>query len=368
MKIRAWCAPSLVIGVIAVVAGCGAPNARPTAASATTAVTSSAIAAATTATATTATATLVASASRYPPITTEGGPFRGSRPTPAVPAAAAHNHDLTVRETLRLVGLAEVPRSARQLKSQPQNAPGPAMGVESTTSRVASTTYWQVPMSVMDSDRWFKANAPKGMAFSSSGSYGGTAASPKVMGEAFSGPANAAWNNGQLQMTAAPVTPTSSIWRIDGVAIWLNPGPIPDDDTGTRIHVSVADGCPSSDKKVVGVSNPSVDLKSMLVPKADPVSALICRYVGMNGPTNTVGSHQLLTGTVAAHLGRKAQNVSLSYDSGEGAHSCPADDEAMTLIVFGYRDGSSVDLWQKASGCGWVANGEIKALRGLDLS
>jgi hypothetical protein len=299
----------------------------------------------------------------YSAVTSDGD---GMEKTPPVPAAGSANHALTVKETLRLAALAGIPANARQLATAPRNGPNPGTGIESTTSRVDSTTYWAVPMSATKSDLWVRTHAPHGLPHTGSGGYGGTSQAPEVISEVYGSPQNSAWSNSTLEITFAPAGADASVWRVDGVATWLNPVPIKDTATGHRIHVTVADGCPESDKDVVGVTNPSIGLQTRLVPDAAATSALICRYVGMNGPTNVVQSHQDLTGAAAAGLGRKAREATLSYDSGAGAIYCPADDNAMALVVFSYPDGSSVDLWQKTTGCTTVSNGYVTAQWGLD--
>jgi hypothetical protein len=280
----------------------------------------------------------------------------GYRLTYRVATAEPPNMKLAEAETQRLVGLAKLPPGSAPLAKPPAALSGPTMGTPMDASLVMTTRIWRVPIAFDDAVSWIKAHAPAGL--TSQGSSGGTGPGGASAGVAYSAPDGVAWTQAQLEIGATPSSGGGSIWRIDGLALWLDPTPVRVPHGGPRMALTVAGGCPASDSGFVDVAPASPPNDARLLPGGSPVSALICVYYGMNGKPSALKTSKALSAADAARLASLANAVSLAHTEG-GVHSCPADDDSSTVLAFHYPSGADAGLWYHRTGCTSISNGTI---------
>ncbi|MDQ2850222.1 MAG: hypothetical protein M3Y49_05715 [Actinomycetota bacterium] len=178
-------------------------------------------------------------------------------------ASVSTNKAKTLAETRRLIALVTVPPKSTPLTSAPTELAGPAMGTPATASLTDTPRFWRVPMSMQQSATWIAAHAPKGL--SASGSMQGTTGSvvPRI-GYGYSDNQHSnAWHNAALDIGIAPDGGHGSYWRADGLALWLDPTPATDPAGGQRLTVTVAGGCPTSDR---GATDVPPGTKASLLP------------------------------------------------------------------------------------------------------
>ncbi|TWP37168.1 hypothetical protein [Leekyejoonella antrihumi] len=166
-----------------------------------------------------------------------------------------------------------------------------------------------------------------------------------------------AWQNAALDIGIAPDGAHGSYWRADGVALWVDPTPATAPAGGKRLAVTVAGGCPTSDR---GATNVPPGTKTSLLPPGTPTAGVICSYNGLNGAAFALRSHARLDGTQAERLAHQARTIHLSHTTG-GVTSCPMDDGATTVIAFHYPGNPPATLWLKDNGCRSISNGTITA-------
>lgn len=295
----------------------------------------------------------------------------------SVPPAAAHNFELAADEARRLLSIAHRPPSATPATTGPATLSGPAVGGLASTSTFDFPSFFTVPMSQAEAATWVSAHPPAGLVVSAH--YPGTAPSQvpvrPVIGYRFSEADTSAWTGAGLDVTVAAVDAHTSLWRVEGTATWLDPMPTTDDQSGPRLRVTVAAGCPGSDRNIVGVSNSGIDLSTGLLPSKPPTEALICSYAGSlatvqarkaNGPgspgsPDALAGHHLISAATAQHLADLAARVTLAYDSGGLIQSCAGGDGNSAIIAFAYANRPDVDLWLDLASCPEVSNGRIRA-------
>ncbi len=235
---------------------------------------------------------------------------------------------------------------------------------------------WRVHGSLASVASWLYVHAPVGLQLTTW--TGATADGGGPWG--YSDRVSPQWQSAQLGVGAAYLGPFTTAVCLDAQVVWLDPRPWPDNVAGPRAHVAVAAGCPATDAKLVGVSNPGADLRTRLLPPGQPTAALVCSYNGYNGPSPESPqspelaqspespqlplamklAHQARLGAAAA--GRLAAAVSglpLSHVDG-GLTSCPAGLGTAAIMAFSYRIGLDVDIWVSATGCPFFANGYIR--------
>ena len=234
------------------------------------------------------------------------------------------------------------------------------MGAPITTSLIDDARWWTVSMPFQQAVEWVSAHPPAGLTYS--GSAGTGFADSHTQGCGYADRDTKFWTSAQLEVSVAPAGPNSSYLRIDGVAEWLDPRPTKDDESGHRIHVTNATGCPRSDHRVVGVTNPGGGLDTALLPPGRPIGALFCRYVGVNGPQFALRDSRTLSAAQAARLASAARAVALPHLDGE-VIDCPSGDGSVDVIAFAYS-GRTVDLFYTDYGCRAVANGTISTSNG----
>ena len=286
--------------------------------------------------------------------------------------SATGNRHAAEQEAARLLGMATLPPTAVAASSHPQTLDQPALGGSWATSSVDRVRFWRVSTGLDSTMAWIRAHPPRRLTLAGSSSGGGPASrgSPayRTAGVGYSEPDRPGMQDLLLVISVATLPSGGSAIRTDGMASWLDPQPIRDERPGKRLRVTVAGGCPGTDRSAVDVQVPPAqdrrELAARLLPAARPVSALVCDYSGMNGhPVSGLLRSRHLDATAAARLARIVAGLPLSHPDGTVMH-CPMDDGTATILAFAYKARPDVDLWLDRNGCAAVTNGLILARAG----
>jgi hypothetical protein len=272
--------------------------------------------------------------------------------------AAAANRRLAVQEALRLLSVLPVPAHAVRLKSAPAALPVDGLSTPASSPIDASRS-WLIPLPYKAAATWLVDNPPD---LQVSGSLQGSRFGHPWTGYSYAGLSGPAWASAELDVEVAPAGPRGSVMRADGLVIWIDPGPAPDNTVGLRLRVAAASGCPVSDHGVVGVTNPGAKLTRSLLPAGQPTAGLECQYYGMNVSPWRLHTQRHLSAGQARRLAATLAALPLGYPVGEGLNpgGCPADESA-ELIVLAYPGRPDVDLWMTGCNDDVVANGYIVA-------
>jgi hypothetical protein len=282
-----------------------------------------------------------------------------------VPAAAVANRARTIRETQRLVGLAKLPPSAAALPGAPTYLDFPAGGLPESDSTIDTVQGWRTPMSLPQAMAWIRAHAPAGLKQDGGLAYGRVRSVFVYRGYTFAEPDSDAWTDASLQISVGgPPNGTSTVWRIDGLALWLDPVPVSDQTNAPRLRVTIAGGCPRRDTGAYGVRNIGRDLTQSLLPAGQPTAVLVCDYSGRQDgagtPAATLQAHGLRRAADAAQLAGIIRQVRLAHIDG-GTSSSPPGLGTMTIFVFAFPGRADVDLAWLNSGWQELSNGFIMA-------
>jgi hypothetical protein len=236
------------------------------------------------------------------------------------------------------------------------------MGTLTVATLVDRVVAWRVALRFAAVRAWLSAHPPRGLR---SDGWASNKDSPyglvSMVGTSYAGPASRAWQSADLELSAALAGPHSTVIRADAVIVWLDPQPIPSSPGADPIRVTVAGGCPQSDRGVTGVTNPGAKLTGRLLPPGQPTAGLRCRYDGLNGhPWRLVGAARL-TAAQARRAARSMARLSLSHTDGGIPGSCPFDDLSYEVLALTYPGRGDVDLWVKLNGCIEISNGYIIA-------
>jgi hypothetical protein len=282
-------------------------------------------------------------------------------PSAATPAG---NRAATRAEVRHLLSLAPLPGSARRTNRTPrQLRGGPVMGTPATASLVDRHRVYRVSMSMRRSIGWIEAHAPH--ALSVSGSESSTDHGRVVeRGVSFDARDGTAWTEAELEVGVVPAAHGGTVWRVDGVALWLDPRPIRDSYRGHRARVTAASGCPSGDRHRQDVRNAGARLRHHLLPAGRvtgrATQVLLCSYHGLNGRPFALRAHRRYGPRVAAQLARRLRGISLSHVDGV-EEMCPMDDGSADIVDLGFANRPDVDIWVHATGCRADDNGHIVA-------
>lgn len=295
----------------------------------------------------------------------------GGAPAPAaqtLPPAGGHgsstgNEQQAEREAARLLSLARVPSGATRLTGAPAHLAEP-MSREVVDTIVDRSAYWHVGSGFDETLSWLRAHPPAGLTHAGSSSGGGPDFT--TAGDDYDEADTATVIHRQLQIEIAARSDGGTDIRADGLAVWLDPRPLRDAAAGPRMRVTIAGGCPASDRGRVDVTNTrSADLGRALLPSGHPAAALVCTYGGGNDtPPLRLRQRRTLTATQAQRLARAVRAVPIDHPDG-GVHSCPMDDGSATVLVFGYPGRPDVDLWWARTGCQALRNGVIVVSGGV---
>lgn len=301
---------------------------------------------------------LAGCASTAPPGTAPSGAAPSTQlVAPSSAGSPASNKRAATAETLRLLTLFALPGSARRVASGPKALSGPAMGTPGVRSLVDTVRYWWAPMSLSRAAAWVRAHPPTGLKLSGNGSAHGPGGVQSIgygYGDDRSSPV---WTQAGLDIGLAPDGPHASVWRVDGLAQWLDPRPARTPAARHPLAVTVAGGCPTGDRGADGVAPGPSDA---LLPAGTPTAALVCAYTGLNGHAFTLTGHARLSAAPAARLAALAGAIDLAHTDG-GTYHCPAGFATATVIAFAYSSGTSAALWLADSGCRSLSNGTIMA-------
>jgi hypothetical protein len=280
---------------------------------------------------------------------------------PSQAATAAGNRAAARAEAARLLPLTRVPRGAVRLARPPRSLPGPALGRPGVTSLVDRVMAWRMRLPFAAARAWLSAHPPRSLPADGSARSGNSLTGQTTMtGASYRGPASPAWQSADLEISAAPAGPGASVIRADAVIVWLDPRPVRSGPGAHPIRVTLAGGCPHSDKGATGVPNAGTGLARRLLPAGLPTAGLRCRYDGLNGhPWHLVSSRPLTAGA-ARQAARSMARMPLSHPDG-AVVNCPMDDGSAEVLALAYPGRPDIDLWVKLNGCRGVSNGYIIA-------
>jgi len=285
--------------------------------------------------------------------------------TTGTTTTATANRAAAEREAQRLLGLVPIPDGAVALTTPPDGLTDvPDRPV--VDSIAVRSRFWTLPMPYQQAKKWIEAHPPAHLQWTGHGSGSGGPHGPTSNWATDQG-ASPAWQGARAEASLVGGNTSTSMMRVDGMAIWLDPTPYPDNATqggGQRVRLTVAGGCPATDRAVTGVTADGPDLGSRLVPGPRPVAGLVCRYSGLNGsngkPAMTLTVGRPLDADTAGMLAAALLALPLAHPVGE-VRSCPGDDGSAVLVALAYPGRPDVDLRIATTGCSTVANGRISA-------
>ncbi|MEO6500385.1 MAG: hypothetical protein ABIQ09_00560 [Jatrophihabitantaceae bacterium] len=268
----------------------------------------------------------------------------------------------------KLLALAEVPPGSVELTTAPAALSDPALGSTDSSTNVDLAKYWRVPLSLPALEAYVKQHPPAGL--SQWGSRGRSSGGPATtLGFGWSGGGGSS-PDGQLHIGLGSIGDDSaagkaSYLRVDALTTWLDPHPIPDRATGTRMRIEAGDRCPAENKGMVGVRNEGTDLDHALAPADKPNAGLLCSYTGLNGEAFALSLERVLAAADAGRIAEAAHRTALShYDA---SRSCGMDDGSVTVLVLQYPNRPAVNLWLPSTSCHGTSNGHIVATDLLGL-
>lgn len=288
-------------------------------------------------------------------VANSGGPSATTGPT------ASQNKADAQAEADRLVSMASLPPGAVRVKKQPAGLTGPALGTPVTSQLIDSVRYYSDSLSSSQVLAWFRGHPQRGFTQSGSASGGGSVGSA-TYGFEYDPvtPTHWSWGSASLEIGMTSQGATAAI-RVDGLAQWIDPTPVRDPSTSPTLRVTIAGGCPATDRGFSDISNPGApDLDHHVLPSASPTAALKCTYNGLNGSSFTLTGRQRLNAKQASAAAVQLLAEPLG-SRGLGPHSCPMDDAKASILVFSYPGRADVDIWEHTSGCSFTDNGHIIA-------
>jgi hypothetical protein len=271
-------------------------------------------------------------------------------------ATAASNRQRTIREARHLVAIAPLPADRRRLTHAPRGLHEPSSRPEAK-SLIDLARFWRVTMSFRAAGRWIERHHPRGLRKSLSGE----STSHGVVVSRFVGfdvADSSAWVQAQLQITIVRGGHSTSLWRVDGMALWLDPRPIRDTYRGHRARITTHTGCPSSDRHFRDVRNTGARLAKMMLPPGKPSAVLLCRYSGANGRPFSLRAHRRYGPRIAGRLAHRLRTTSLAHVDG-GVMFCPMDDGSAQIAAFAIPGRPDVAIWMHSTGCPTDDNGVI---------
>jgi hypothetical protein len=278
---------------------------------------------------------------------------------PPVTSSAAHVATATARQEVdRLLRLVRTPPDARRLPGRPAIEDGPGFSVPSG-ALVSRVQWWRVPMPMTAAGQWLRRHPPTGLRPDGSATTA-TPGRPNGLTWAYADRSTPTFTGASLQIGVVPAGDRASFWAADALAQPLDPRPLRDDQRGPRIHLAPGDACPDSRTRNTDVRTEDRRAATRLLPDGRVVSALLCRYAGLDRrPPFALTRSRRLGGPDAARLASDVRRLPLAHVDGAVAF-CPMDRDTAVLLAFGYADGRSADLMYFDSGCSYAANGVIR--------
>ncbi len=149
--------------------------------------------------------------------------------------------------------------------------------------------------------------------------------------------------------------------RVDALVVWLDPVPSADHTAGPWLRVTVAGGCPATDRTDADVRNSGGDLRTRLLPATAPTAGIECFYYGPNGHPFELREQVALDPAAARKVSAAIAINRMPLSHAIGAFvSCPLGDGSIEIIAMSYPARPDVDLWKRLNGCATVANGHIE--------
>jgi hypothetical protein len=280
--------------------------------------------------------------------------------SPTATVAVAGNRAAARAQAKRLLELARVPSGIQRIAHAPSLLDRPAMGTPGVSSLVDQVKIWRVKSPFAEVQRWLWAHRPRGLTITGTSGPINIAGQNVMFGINYHGKGrdHPAWQSADLEIGAARVGPHTTVIRVDAVVIWLDPRPIKSRPGAHPIRVTLAGGCPQSDRGVTNVTNP-VKLAHRLLPAGRPTAGLRCRYDGLNGHPFQLVAKDWLNPRAAQKAAKTISAMRLSHTDG-GAMYCPSDDGAAEIQVLAYPGRPDADLWTLVNGCGSISNGSIQ--------
>jgi hypothetical protein len=275
---------------------------------------------------------------------------------PAGASTPAGNKHRTFREARHLVALGPLPVVRNRLTQAPRGLRHPATQPQAR-SLVDVKRFWRVDMSFRHAGHWIKTHHPRGLTASLSGTFRSHGrVTTRFVG--YDAADSASWVQGQLQIEIERGPHGTSLWRVDGMALWLDPRPIRDTYRGHRARITTHTGCPASDRHFHDVRNSGARLGKMMLPPGKPSAVLLCRYAGLNGKAFALAAHHRYGPRIANRLAHRLRAMSLAHVDG-GVTSCPMDDGSAAVAAFALPGRSDVAIWVHLTGCRSDDNGVI---------
>lgn len=300
-----------------------------------------------------------AGSSRSPRPPTGSSARSAAKPSPTdMDAQTAHNKSAAAAEAQRLARLVQLPPHSTPANPEPDKLP-PAAGAPISIAPISITSYHRIPLDQIATMRWLARHPPTGLGSGTGEQKSFQGGKLMTFGTNFESvvPSPAVSYAG-VAINSLALSPSTTLVRVDAVAEWTDPRPMPDTASGRRVSLTVAGGCPHSDQHIAGVDGTGASTTSLL-PTDTPVSGLVCTYRGGNAQAYQLAGSAVLDAKAADRLSGAIAALPLS--KGRGIRTCPGGDGAADLIALRYQDGSTTDLFLTTNGCTDMSNGRIVA-------
>jgi hypothetical protein len=284
--------------------------------------------------------------------------------TAVLAASAARNRALAQQAVDELVRDAALPPGAVSLTDPPARLVQLGDGHRPVViALVARRTYWRVPLAQAQVARWFREHAGRGLGLWMDG-ISGVPKGEHLEDLSFRGPDTGAFDDLTLDVDVASGGRRESLVRIAASAFWLDPTPLPDDASGSRLHVTVAGGCPASPGNAVGVRNDGPPVTDALVPAQTPRRGLVCDYGHAEMHRWKPVQVEELDAAAAARAAGQLRAMPLAHPSAGAVQprSCPPSlmlPSPTRIVVLAFDGRPDLAVWDVHS-CGrWTANGWV---------
>jgi hypothetical protein len=223
--------------------------------------------------------------------------------------------------------------------------------------------YWNVPTPLRETAMWITRHPPARYRYASST----RGVNSRSIAWYLPDDTSQAYEDRAIQYSMVTARGNHTLMRVDGTALWLSSKPVADSLGGPKVRVTIAGGCPRAIGAYHDITNPaSEDLKTQMIPTAEPKAGLICRYVtrdpGSTFPLEKVTPKTALGSNSARKLAIQLRTLKVGFDGG-GIGSCPlaVGGRLNEIVVFSYPGRPDVDLWFGINCRTFVVNGFVRA-------